>query len=211
MKKEAPKPNVTNLPAFLEMTPAQIARSQQIQEETRQALFGRVQANQEEAHLIRGIHLEEAARATLEVLHQEKRRKGRAEAVSLQLARLADAYASQGRFEEAAAVHPVKSRANEYTAIKAAIDRPDSGICKCAPLEVKDPASDKILSIPTLNKVMDVYSTKHKRLVPLIRCEECGYLNARPLPEVLARREQVMATGSEKRLRDSELLAVAAT
>lgn len=200
-----PKPNVTNLPAFLEMTPDQIANSERIQEEVRQALHGRVQANQEEARLIRGIHEERAARATLEILGGQKRRKGRAEAAKLNLARLADAYANQGRYTEAAMTHPVPGRASEYIEIQAAIDRPDDEMCDCPPREVKDPASGETLRIPVINQVENVYSTKLRRMVPLLRCDVCTHLNARPLPDVLVRREQAMK--STKPMTDRELLS----
>lgn len=203
---EAPKPNTTNLPAFLEMTPAQIAVSNRIQEEVRQALHGRVQANQEEARLIRGIHAERAARATLDVLAKEKRRKGRSEAVKLHLAKLADAYAEQGRYTEAAKLHPVKARAKEYSAIEAAISRRDTDSCKCVGDEVTDPVSGKTLHIPNVNHVIDVYSIKHKRMMPLIRCEKCGHLNVRPLPEVLAQRQRAMGTAQEKSVTDADVL-----
>jgi len=197
-------PTATKLPAFLEMTAEQIATSKRIQEEVRQALHGRVQANQEEARLIRGIHAERAARATLRVLSIETRRKGRSEAIKVHLARLADALADQGRYEEAAVTHPAKSRAKEYLAIHAAIERPDSDICSCSPKEIRDPASGKTLRIPTHNKVEDVYSQKHKRMVPLVRCSSCPHLNAGILPESLKQREQAMLAKQPRA--DHELL-----
>lgn len=201
-----PKPNVTNLPAFLEMTPDQIANSERIQEQVRQALHGRVQANQEEARLVRGIHAERAARATLEVIAAEKSHKGRAESAKLHLARLADAYADEGRYIEAALTHPIPERANEYIDIQAALDRPDDEMCDCPAREVKDPVSGQTLQIPVINQVENVYSTKLKRMVPLLRCDVCGHLNARRLPEVLARREQAMK--ATKPMTDLELLKI---
>lgn len=191
-------PTITKLPAFLEMTDHQIAESNRIQAEVRQALHGRVQASREEARLIRGIHAERAARATLAVLSVEKKRPHRSQAINLHLAKLADAFADQGRYEEAASTHPVRARAKQYLAIQAAIDRPDSDICSCPPREVKDPLSGKMLRIPTHNKVEDVYSQKHRRMVPLVRCSSCPHMNAGVLPEMLRQREQAMLASKPK-------------
>jgi hypothetical protein len=183
-KKEKRTPTIAHLPAFLEMSEEQLANSKRIQEEARQAMFGRVQANQAEARLISGIHTERAARDNLTVLQNHKRHKGRAARVKAQLARLADAYAAQGRYDEAAATHPRKTTAKEYAEIAAAIERPDTDVCDCPPDEVRDPASGQTLKIPARNHIADVYNAKLGQMVPLIECRKCppGHrLNARPL------------------------------
>lgn len=182
-KPEKPTPTIAHLPAFLEMTKEQIAVSNQIQEQARQAMHGRVEANQQEARLLRGIQMERAARANLEVLQHHKRHKGRAERVKINLAKLADAYAEQGRYAEAAATHPSKTTAKEYAQIQAAIDRSDTDVCNCPPDEVIDPASGQTLRIPARNHIADVHNPKLKRMVPLIECRKCPpgeRLNARP-------------------------------
>lgn len=205
MATEAKTPTVTTLPEFLQLTPEQQAESDRIQAEVRQALHGRVQANQKEARLVRGIHTENATRATLQALSIQTRRKGRSEAVNLQLARLADALADQGRYEEAATAHPAKKRAKEYLAIQAAIDRPDDDVCNCPPTEVRDPATGKTLLIPAQNKIEEVYSKKHEAIVPLVVCSKCPWMNAGGvLPDALRRRDAAMA--AKERIADIAIL-----
>jgi hypothetical protein len=199
--KEKPTPTITNLPAFLEMTEEQLATSKRIQDEARQAMFGRVEANQAEARLINGIHTEQAARDNLTVLQQHKPHKGRAERVKAQLARLADAYAAQGRYDEAAATHPNKTTAKEYAEIHAAIERSDTDVCNCPPDDVKDPLSGQTLRIPSRNHIADVYYSKLGQLVPLIECRKCPpgkRLNARPLTPTGALSERLRARAGVK-------------
>lgn len=203
-----------NLPDFLRMTPEQIAVSERIQEEVRQAMHGRVQATQEEAQLIRGIHAERTARANLSAFIEAKEPGGETweRGVSFYLTQLADALADQGRYAEAAALHPTKEQAAEYAAIQTALDRPDDAICDCPADEVVDPVSKKTLRIPARNKIAEVYSIKLKRMVPLIRCEKCEpdrALNARPLTATgaLMRRETAMAAVAQgQQLKDVDLL-----
>jgi tRNA nucleotidyltransferase/poly(A) polymerase len=195
-----------NLPPFLQVTEEQIAISRQIQERAKQAMYGRVKANQEEARLIRGITTERFVRAQLEILAVHPARKGKAELIRRHQARLADAYADQGRYAEAAKTHPVKKRAREYAAIQKAIDRPDDESCGCPELkEVKDPATGATLQIPQQNKIEDVFSPKHGRMMPLVRCS-CGDLNAKALPLVLARREALNATAHTLPVRDADVM-----
>ena len=191
-------PTITTLPDFLQLTDEQIATSERIQRQVAQAMHGRVQANREEARLIQGIHAERSARATLETLANEGRRKGRAEAANVQLGRLAEALADQGRFSEAAATHPDAKRAKELRKIQEAIERDDAEICDCKPEEVNDPVSNKKLRLPLENVVDEVFSPKHKRMMPLIRCNKCGDLNVKALtPELTRRQAAMMQTGDK--------------
>lgn len=209
-----PRSALKNLPAFLQVTDDQIAISERIQAQARQAMFGRVQANQEEARLMRGIYAERAARANLDVLANHESGDGKEDAIRFQIGRLADAYADQGRYAEAAKTHPDKQRQKEFSAIQKAIERPDSAACKCpAEIEVKDPVGGNTLRIPVENRVEDVFSIKHGRMMPLVRCEHrkkdgtiCGFLNVKPLPASLVRREALSVTAQFKKHSDAEAL-----
>jgi hypothetical protein len=199
------KPSMANLPEFLRITDAQREVSDRIQAQVQQAMRGRVQASRQEARLIRGLQGEESARATLEVLFSERRRKGRAEAIKAQLARLADSYADQGRYAEAADTHPDTKRAKQYREIHDAIERPDDEGCNCQSEDARDPTSGKTLRIPLENAIEEVFSHKHNRIMPLIRCNKCGKLNVKPLPEVLARRTAALASTEQPTEKTSDL------
>lgn len=198
--------SLKNLPSFLQVTEEQIRVSNEIQERARQAMYGRVKATQEEARLIRGISTERAVRAQLETLRVHSPRRGRADRVREQLGRLAEALADQGRYAEAAKFHPVKHRQQEFAAVQQAIDKDDGASCGCPEFkDVKDPLSNATLRIPQVNKVEDVFSPKHGRMMPLVRCE-CGDLNVKPLPQVLARRESLSVTAATRPVKDTEVL-----
>lgn len=106
---------------------------------------------------------------------------------------LAEALAVQGRFDEAAYyAHEGKAEdlENEYGAIAAAIGKSDEERCgaDCDLTFAADPTR-----LTQDDIVAEVFSPKHNAVVPVMRCNICGDLNARPFTEAdrphLKRRE----------------------
>ena len=96
--------------------------------------------------------------------------------------RISEACAMQGKFEEAARVSPDAGMRAHYAGIAAAVKRGDAEACDC-------PALDKD-NLPTAFVSERVYSEKHKRIMPLVKCSICGFQNVRTMPDELARMER---------------------
>lgn len=113
-----------------------------------------------------GLNRSSQGGATLEMLAEEK-------------TRLAHALQLQGKYVEAADVHPQLTRATELRKVQEAIDRPDSEKCRCTP--------DRILlngvevEVPCEYVEREIYSPRHKQMLQLVRCKKCPDLNTRPL------------------------------
>jgi len=87
-------------------------------------------------------------------------------------ARLAEAYASIGRFDLAAEIEPREETRAEYVEILEAINRPDDEWCSCGP------GRDYVLR--------DVLSLRHGRVMTARRCGGCKLLNVTGLPPHIA-------------------------
>lgn len=87
-------------------------------------------------------------------------------------ARLAEAYASLGRFDLAAEIEPREETRAEYVEILEAINRPDDEWCGCAP------GRDFVLR--------NVFSLKHGRVMFARKCGGCKTVNVTSLPPHLA-------------------------
>lgn len=99
-------------------------------------------------------------------------------------ARLAEAYASIGRFDLAAEIEPRAETRNEYIEILDAINRDDvEWACQCAP------GRDYIHR--------EAFSLKHQRVMPVRKCSGCGEMNAAPLPQHIAEQRAHRAKARE--------------
>lgn len=152
-----------------------MAEAAALQESLRTAR-GRVHHTPEERQLLRARAIEIAALANLAVDDRPEVR-----------AQLADAWADQGRFDEAAKIHPNVDRQRRYTEIAQAIERDDDETCPCEDQTVMDVTQNKNVVVYAQNIDKMVYSRKHRKLMPLVRCA-CGDLNVRPAPVHLQRR-----------------------
>jgi hypothetical protein len=97
---------------------------------------------------------------------------------------LAEAHAATGRFDLAAAVCPDPLRAAELDALWRAVMRDDDEACGDECREAFD-ADPTLLTRETV--LREVYSVKHGREMPAVRCEVCKELNVRPLPAEIGR------------------------
>jgi hypothetical protein len=164
-------PRTFNFPVWLKSTD-----EEQAAEEQRQALlrasFTRAKLTDAERLIGRGALLEKTAQANLE------QSKG-TEEESLHQSQLADALAMQGRYADAASIHPDPVRKEFFEQIGAAIEMDNSEKCSCPDSTIK--VGDVDLAITPRFERTRIFSLVHKGVVSLVECSKCGHRNARPL------------------------------
>jgi hypothetical protein len=93
------------------------------------------------------------------------------------LSLLAEGYALQGRFSEAADLEPDVEKAGEYTARAVAIAHAGSFQCECPPVTVKPSRRDaKGERSPTRHAIEEVFDGE--RTFRISKCLACGALSA---------------------------------
>lgn len=136
----------------------------------------------EERHLMRAVSLQHHARTQLAVAEWHTS----PEEVEQAKRTLAEGLAMAGDFREAADLHPDGAQALRFAQIADAIEKPDKA-CDCVPAEA-ELNGEKITTHPRFVSER-VYSKKHGgKLMPLIRCRECGDENVRALGTATAER-----------------------
>lgn len=181
--------DASKIPRWLRRTPEQQKADDALQARLRSAYGPGIRPTSTERHLMRARAVELSARAQLEHAQTDPHAK-ELHIVSAR-AQLAEARAAQGHFTEAAEIHPDERHCKRYTAIAAAVERPDDETCDCpAETRVPHPADGKTITIQNQNVDEIVFSRKHNRLMPLIACtdRDCGHMNVRPAPQALQRR-----------------------
>lgn len=171
------------IPIWLRRNEEQQAQDRAFQDKLRSARGPGIRPNRIEAHLLRADAVARSATAQLEELRHSPNPDPLH--VSTAEAQLAEALAAQGRFSEAAEIHPQPEQAERLAAIAEAVDRDDADEpCHC---EVKihegRPISPEIVSEM-------VFSAKHQKLMPLVVCTACGDMNVKPAPIHLETRIQ---------------------
>jgi hypothetical protein len=160
----------STLPEFLRRDRAAIEADEIIQD-LRRASFGRGHLNLAERQIARGVTLESIALSNLPLVRNE-------DDLQREQIRLTEGLELQGRFDEAAQVHP--SEGESLRMIADAVRRDDSEVCDC-PVTQTDVAGKSIEIHPSY-EVKKVYSRKHGQMVSLVGCTACGFLNATPDP-----------------------------
>lgn len=102
-------------------------------------------------------------------------------AISRERERYAEALATLGRYDEAAAADPNRRRAETYIKIWDAVWRDDKETCKCP--TYRQLGEHKVLSD---THALDVYSLKTGSMQALVKCGICSFMNVRPLTQELA-------------------------
>jgi len=158
-------PKTFSFPIWLKGTP-----EQQKTEAERQALarasFTRAHMTEAERMIGRGKLIEEAARQNL-----------RRSNTSLAQSQLADALAMQGRFAEAAKLHPDESRRQYFENIIHALEMDGEEKCHCP--DDKARMNDVDLSFTPRYESQRIFSPLHNDVVSVIVCSKCGHVNAR--------------------------------
>jgi hypothetical protein len=90
--------------------------------------------------------------------------------------RLAESYAVLGRYDKAARLTSNKQQRREWMDILDAIKRKDGEWCECGS-QLGD------LEVSNIYVKQDIYSHKHNRLMPLLACRNCGFMNVKDAPE----------------------------
>lgn len=172
------------IPVWLRRTPEQQAADQALQARLKQAYGPGVHPSPTERHLMRADMVERSAKAHLEHLstvdapdHQLYTAKGQ----------LAEAWAMKGQFREAAELHPSKEHSDHFNAIADAIERDDSESCECIPETVRHPVDGKVITLDPTHIEQMVFSGKHRRLMPVVKCP-CGFRNVTHAPAHVQRR-----------------------
>lgn len=151
---------------------------QQAAEAQRQALalasHSRAKLSEAERMIGRGRLLEETAQTNLD------QAKGRDKAARLLVeAQLADAVAMQGRYAEAAKLHPDKHRRKHFRDLVRAIEKPDDEKCTCKDKSISIDKQQVDLT-PRFERER-VFSPVHGEIVSVVECMKCKHKNARPL------------------------------
>jgi hypothetical protein len=155
-----------------------------------QAMAAHSRARMTEAERLvgRGALLEQTARGNLE---QSFGVKGKEEERRLAKSQLAESLAMQGRYAEAAEVHPDKEQRKYYRDIAVAIEKPDDEKCDCGDRRAK--MNDTELSITPRFERARIFSPVHNDVVSLVECSKCGHWNARPLRSRLLKHNDALA------------------
>jgi hypothetical protein len=175
------------LPGFLKRSNEEIEADKAAMR-LRVASFTRSKLTPEERDISRGAQIESIARANLESQealraegHKVSTRGGaNLEMIEQETIRLAEGLELQGRFREAAGIHPKKREKERLFAIEEAIARPDDEFCGC-PADEKEVQGRKFEAHPHY-EVKRIYSRRHGKSVSLVKCRKCGSLNATPTP-----------------------------
>jgi predicted nucleic-acid-binding Zn-ribbon protein len=156
------------LPSWLARSDTEIAKDEQYQA-MRRASFTRAKLTEGERLVSRGASLERTAKGNLRIAQEQNNHAQ----ITRETANLADALAMQGRYEEAAQLHPSEDARERYSQIQKAIDLDDSEKCKCP-----DTVTDDLSLTPRFS-ARTIYSLKHKKTISVITCSKCGHMNAR--------------------------------
>lgn len=97
----------------------------------------------------------------------------------------AEALAEIGHFEHAAKVTKNKDRRKDYKSIWKAILKDDTERCKCLKTDFNGVRKNNLFA------ELEVWSLKHGRRMPLIRCNICGHRNVKNLPESIAKEREI--------------------
>jgi hypothetical protein len=97
----------------------------------------------------------------------------------------AEALAELGHFDAAAKATRDKDKRKYYREISQAVNKPDGERCKCPRAKFGDVKKNNLFA------EAEVWSQKHGKLMPVVRCNTCGHRNVTNLPESIAKeREQ---------------------
>lgn len=155
-----------DFPIWLKGSPEEQEAEAKRQELLR-ASFTRAHLTEAERLIGRGALLEQTAIGNL------------AKPNPLAQAQYADALAMQGKYAEAAEIHPDPLRQEHFEKIIAAIEKPDEAKCNCPDATAKMGEVD--LSITPRFERDRIFSPVHGEVVSLVECHKCGHQNARPL------------------------------
>lgn len=119
-----------------------------------------------------------AVRESIANLEREPESELKTQRLLVLLGRLSELYAEQGRYEEAIEVSPNDDRREQYQRTLDAIETPDGEVCECPPETIVNRKTNAQIRQPMLQRLGQVVSLKHGRLVSLKVCRSCGHAEA---------------------------------
>lgn len=180
------------LPPHLRLTKKRLAKIAEQQLHLRELAIQRGRLTPEARLMQLAMAHERSARTDVEMLESELKlfpqvRADGPKAARLVQARrrLAEALAQMGRYDEAAEVEPDETARAEYQALWEAVWREDEETCPC------EPFVDGAIALTHDHIAQEVISAKHdNKLMPAIRCNDCGFINVRPLTHELLQQQR---------------------
>jgi|ERR1051326_74501 hypothetical protein len=175
------------IPIWLRRTAEQKATDDALQERLRSAMGPGIRPNQTERHLLRAQAIKRSAEGHLTHLYADP--AANPAHVAQAEAQMAEALAMLGDFTTAAEMHPSPEHGAHFRAIANAIDRDDAELpCHCPLTEKHDEQSNRKIHEQHTIISEHVFSPKHGRLMPVVKCAKCGSMNVRPAPAHLNER-----------------------
>ena len=166
------------IPIWLRRTPEQQASDDALQLRLKTAYGPGSRPNPTERHLMRARAVELSARAQLN--HLKDLPDADPKQVETASAQLAEARAAQGHYVEASKIHPSPEHAARFSAIAAAVLRPDDDACGCQDERAIHSVTGKQVVIPVENIDEMVFDPRYGKLLPLVVCRACGHANVTP-------------------------------
>lgn len=180
-----------NLPECYQLTPEMLKRSDDDQAAlARRAASPYDSMSPQEYYRATSVKIAEELRDTIENLKKQAGSVligGDGDLAEIQAAiialshKRAERLAAVGRYDLAREIEPNEQYRKEYERILDAIWRDDDETCEC---DVhRGSGSHTGIAVSQRVAALDVYSMKHGRMVSLMKCNHCGFLNAIDTPE----------------------------
>jgi hypothetical protein len=161
-----------NLPPYLRMTPEKQQEEDEAQA-LRRASFTRSKLTEEERIVAHGMKVEEIALSNLQLARNE-------EELNHWQRQYAQGLELQGKYEEAADVHPDEGEKNRLRSWAGAVAKDDAEYCQCE--AEKATLNGQDIEVHPHYEVKRIYSRRHNGMVSLVGCQKCSALNATSTP-----------------------------
>lgn len=171
-----------SVPSFITTTEERRLAEQERQRIARDLHLKGARQTPAERDFARAIWAEKVIRNNLKALGKNKRKNK--DAIIQTKLQLSEVLATQGKFSEAGKLIKGldKDAYKHYRSLQDALVRDDDATCPCKghPINVqtrtaRGPVVETVV-IPSENVVAEVYSTRHRKMMPLVRCS-CGTMN----------------------------------
>jgi hypothetical protein len=163
------------LPPFLRLPTEKIREDQFRQDKLRELHSPHIKQTAAEQKYARALIYEKVIRENLKHIDKEAQPKVYAETKM----QLAEALADQGEFQKAAEIaveYGDTDTLDHYQNLAAAVEADDDEVCECPEDSLRG------TDIPNRFVAGEVYSKKHGKIVPVVACGKCGYVNVREAP-----------------------------
>jgi len=98
-------------------------------------------------------------------------------AIKTEAKKLCESLIIMGRFDEAEKAAQDETALARIAELREAIDRDDKEVCECPPHQLPTPGKEPDVEIHHRHTRERIYSPKHHRLTPVVRCVKCNHVN----------------------------------